>query len=559
MAVHYRGSRSNIGQTMLQPLYDFKGDIGCDVETVSLEDRTPIGAAFAIGPNDSWFFTIDSVWFPWFLLHDPRQKIVFHNAGFDVRILEDYADKPLTNNVDSCIAAQLIGLPAKLSELCFVLFGRTPRNIEDLIGKGKDQVTMLDVPIEKVAERGCMDAEDALEAWQALEHRVPVLAMDLETRFMPVALNIERKGIKIDIGKVHEHRVRLERDLIFFRMIAEGMGFNPGSSLQLAAMLEADGYKILYKKGADGKRRPKLNKEILETYYSVIPYVGLVLKYRSTQTLLTHLIKPLDDGRYIQGDRIYPRVNLNLTNSGRLSRSKPATQNLKENLRDIVVSEYRILDWDFSQIELRWAAWLWEDIAMQKVFAEGGDIHNNTREALILEGLGSVIGNTPHDQRRIAKDTNFLVTYGGDEQTMWDRKRIPIDIGKRIFEGFFKTYPGIANGIEKTKKFALANGYTETYLGRRRDMSDKLNSNSEYERGEALRALVNHVIQGSAAETMKEALYRNRDEPQFHTVHDEGLLDVDNGYQLREDTWVGVAPFETPITIKRGLNWRDVK
>ena len=541
--------------------YNYHGPVGCDVETVSLDDRTPLGAAFAISPSESFYFEINSPIFPWGILKDPSKEIIFHNAGFDIQVLEDWSGDAVTNVGDSCLLAMLLGFPGKLSQIVEILYGREPRLITDLIGTGKEQVTMAEVPVEKVAERGCLDAQEALEVWKHLhrEYSIPERALDLETRFLPVALQIQKTGIRIDKEKVHQHRLDLDRKLTFYRMVAEGIGFNPGSSQQLAIALEERGYRVIYRAGKDGKYRPRLNKEILRNYYAVEPIAQLTLQYRSTQTLLTHLIKPLDEGRYIDGDRIYPRVNLNVTDTGRISRSNPATQNITGALRDIIIpSEGNLIhDWDFSQIELRCAAYMWEDKTMQNIFARGEDVHQATADQLVAAGVGNILGDTNERRRRLAKDLNFAMLFGGDEQTLWERRRIPLDMGKKLIEGYFNKFRGIANGIEKTKEFALKNGYTETIYGRKRIEEEKLESGKEYLIADALRKLINHPIQGSAAEILKEAMWVTRDEPQFHTVHDEVLSDVRPGY-VYPGKVQSVAPFDTPITEKIGPNYKDL-
>lgn len=548
-------------------LYDYTGPIGCDVETVSLEDTRPIGVSFAINPGEGWYFSIDSPLLPWNKLADPNIPIIFHNFGFDVPVLEGYRpDITITNILDSCIAAKLLGLPAKLGELCFALFGRFPRQITDLIGTGKDTIGMDQVPEDKVAERAILDARDALEAWEYLKGKVPPKALDLELRLMPVALDMQARGIRIDRERVSQHRRRLETERNYLRTICEGLwGFNPGSSPQLAASMEADGYKVPYKRGTDGKRRPNLDKKKLKTYYSSVPKAVLTQEYRSTQSLLTNLIRPLDEGKYLTGDRIHPRVNLDIAESGRVSRSKPPTQNINRELRDIIIpgDGLELLDWDFSQIELRWAAWRWEDKNMLSVFKNppttpAGDVHQHTANDLINQGLGPTLGPTPFLQRWTAKQTNFTVLFDGDEWVLWERYQIPTSVGALLVPAFWKAYPGLAQGVKETREFAIKNGYTETYYGRRRDESDKLNSPKEFIRTEGLRALVNHIIQGSAAETLKEAMWVNKREPQTHTIHDQVLLEVPPGYN-----YLGylnkVAPFDTPVEVRKGMDWGHMK
>jgi DNA polymerase-1 len=414
---------------------------------------------------------------------------------------------------------------------------------------------MAEVPVDRVAERCNLDAIDCLEAWLKIESIIPKKAFDLEMRFLPVANKIQSLGIPIDRAAVHAHRTRLETEYNYMKMISEGsLGFNPGSTIQLAAILEGQGYVVPYKT-TEGKRRPTLNKQVLETYYSQVAIAQWVLKYRSTQTLLTHLIKPLDNGEYLIGDKIHPKINLNTVRSGRISRSVPATQNIKESLRDIIVTSdpvnNQLISQDLSQIELRLAAWMWDDKEMLKIFAAGGDIHEGTAQTLIDQGLGNILLPTP---RRVAKDINYLVLYGGDEYTMYNRKQIPMITGKKIFDAYFQTFKGIAYGIEATKEFARNNGYVETLYGRRRDESEKLGGNRK-QVAAALREMVNHVIQGSAAELNKEILIALKDEPIIHTVHDEWIADAPIGHQLPNIE--GIMPFHTPIAEGRGKTWQQ--
>lgn len=564
MNFSYYAATGTVDVTIIGRFLSFNGPLGCDVETVSLKDRTPLGAAFAINKSEAFYFPIDSPLFPWDKLQDPNIPIIFHNSGFDVTVLEKYSRVKITNYKDSCLAAKILGLPAKLSLLCEWLYGRTPRRIEELIGeKGPNQLTMAQVPQDKVAQRACLDAREALEVWNDLAPTVPQRALELDLKVLPLALDIENRGIRIDLQAVEDHKQRLLREVTSIRMLCEGQGFNPGSSPQLAAYLESLGVKVKYRTKRDAKgivrRRPMLNKEMLEVYYSRLPVIQNVLKYRRSQALLTHLIRPLSEGRYLDGDYIHPRLTMDITDSGRFSRSNPATQNMTEELRNIVIAPdgYEIVVWDFSQIELRWAAYLWDDKVMQDMFARGMDIHTGTAKRFEDLGLGHLLGSTADTMRDTAKMMNFLIIYLGDEETMWQRSRIPHDQGRALLKGYFETFKGIADGIERTKRFALKHGYTETFYGRRRSKEEDLDSGNPHLIEKALRELVNHPIQGSAAETMKEALVANQDADLFHTVHDEG-----DEYTLqgeRRTIQNNVAPFDTPIKIKRGINWRDLK
>ena len=223
----------------------YTGILGVDVETVSLDDKTLLGASFAISPDESYWFNIHSDLFPWHILEDPTRVKIFHNCGFDIGALE--AHRPglkVLNYHDSCLAAQVVGLPGKLALLCLELFGRPVRNIKELL-TSKD-MTMADVPEEKVAERCCIDARDCLEAWYHIEGMagVPREALELEEGFLPYAMGIEGRGMRIDKEAIRKHRATLERRHSFLKTYCQTeWGFNPGSSQQFAAFLDTLGIK----------------------------------------------------------------------------------------------------------------------------------------------------------------------------------------------------------------------------------------------------------------------------------------------------------------------------
>ena len=542
--------------SLVAKLLEHSGPLACDVETKSLKDTTPIGISFAISPKEAFYFRIDSDLIPWNKLANPNIPIIMHNSMFDAKVIYEYNKVKTTNIIDSCVMAQVSGLQGDLDSLCLDMFGTPLRPITDLIGKGKTAITMDQVPVDKVADRACQDTIDAFKVWNKLKDSVPIGAYSLESQFIPVALDMQRTGIRIDTDAVHRHRVRLEDRMDSLREASEdSFDFSPGSSKQLGLYLESLGYKVAKTK----KGNPKLDKEQLALHYTGVTAADIARDYRSTQTLLTHLIRPLDEGRYINNGKIYPSININVTRTGRLSRSNPAPQNIQDKLRDIVIpSDGNVIySWDFSQIELRWMAYMWEDKAMQDIFKRGLDIHEATANKLIDAGLKKLLDSLPETHRRTAKDLVFAISYLGNAKTLLTRKQIPLNIGKALIKGYYNEFPGIQAGIEEIKAFAWQHGYTETYLGRKRDESEKLYSTNKWIAEAALRELVNHVIQGSAAETLKAAMVRDASEPQFHTVHDEVLLDVEPDYDYK-NRFAMYESFDTPKTIKVGPNWKEI-
>ena len=566
--VAYLGGKEEDKIKILSRFWDYHGPIGVDVETVSLEDQTLLGAGFAINPQESYWFPVDSALFPWSILDDPGREKIFHNGGFDIKVLEDtQRNLKVSSFHDSCITAMLLGLPAKLSTLCLDLFERPERLITDILEKGQ---TMRDLPEEVVAERACLDAQDALEAWFQLnkDYPIPQDALALEEEFLPVALDIQRQGIRVDKKAIHEHKVRLEGKMDLLKAEVElDYGFNPGSTFQLAEYFRFLKLDYPIKKGNDGRYRPSLNKNILRRFYISMPAVQKTLEYRSTQTLLTHLIRKLDNGEFIEGDRIHPKMNLNVAQTGRITRSSPPTQNISHDLRNIVIPEDGevMVSWDFSQIELREAADQWDDKVLKNLFSQGYDGHDATLKQMEDMGHGGLIQEvvrltTFKNGRDVAKMINYLMMFQGDEVSIVERTGMPMDASKALIDAYFSSFQGMANGIEETKKFLKVNGYTQTRLGRRRDFTHILDEGEHFKVEEAERQGVNHPIQGTCAEYMKKALIVAHKDgiPTSHTVHDEGDFSAPVGYRfpgLSED----VTPFPAPIDVKYGPNWRDVK
>ena len=554
--------------------------IGVDVETPSLEDTSLIGAGFAFSPNESYWFDADHPMFPWYVLSDPKWVKVFHNSKFDLESLREYNPAPLNNVVDSCTLAGVLGLPPKLSSLCLKLFGREERLITDILPKGK---TMLDLPRETVAERACLDAQDALEAWWYMigNYYVPAEALNLELEFLPAAMDIEDRGIRLDLEAVDRHHRELNGKLQMLRARAQrAYGFNPGSTNQIAAFMRFVWGEEAAKKLVPMNRRtgkPKLNKEVIESIlelltttqwnkaYRVVEVtkeaLNLVLDYRSTQSL-GGLFKRLNKREYVVGDRIHPNMNMDVARSGRISRSRPATQNINYQYRDIVIPEdgEELLVWDFSQIELRDAADQWQDTAMLQAFSTGQDIHTTTAKRIEDLGYGQYLGDTKKEMRDSGKMLNFLMTYQGTGMSVAAKTGLPIDIGNLLVEAYWQSYPGLRSGADEVIKRLHRDGYTSTRLGRRRNFEDFLESGKPYLIRKAEREGVNHEIQGSCAEIMKKALIEcyKAGYPTIHTVHDEAEWSSPIGASF-EYLPNPVAPFYAPIDVERGPNWRDIK
>ena len=539
------------------------GYLAVDIESVSLDDDTPLCISFSNNSHEAYYFPWDSPLLPWHLLSNTGVWKIFQNGHFDLAIIEKYKGITTTPVVDTMIAAQLMGLQPSLYSLAQVLFGVTLTTIEDLLGKkGKNQLTMLAISEETVAKKCTQDTKFTYRTWETLHPFIPWAAFIREMEYMPVLKDMQNRGMRVDLDALEEHRVRIRKDVDYYEGIAQGMGFNPGSSQQVAAVLQSRGHFITYNRVT---KNPKLNKDMLRKYYADDFVTQLVLLYREGKILLSTFIEAIP-AKYLQGDRVFGKINQLATNSGRTSRSAPNLQNQPEEIRNIwIASEGCTLeDWDLNQIEMRILAWyiaMWTgDYTMWDVYRQNqvhlSDIHQATQDK-VEAILGRHLGKTDASRRRIAKNINFSSVYLGDEDTLNRRYGIPLDEAIAFQAAYHAAYPGFRVLVEMVKQFLHTNGYTETYLGRRRWFLDKLNSGNEYLIAAALREALNHIIQGTAAEIQKLLQIRAKDYPQINTVHDSTQFDRPHGMIIPRDMAEDLAPYRTPMEVKEGNNWRD--
>jgi DNA polymerase-1 len=555
----YHGNRQASPTLLVEILQLSKGEVGVDIETVSLEDRTPIGIAFAPNPEEAFYFPMESPALPWHILTDTRVTKIFHNGHFDVNILNAYKGIKVSNIQDTIIAGNVLGLPNSLRELSLALFNSLPpewKTIDSLLDTYKVK-SMLDLPVAEVATKCCFDARYAIKCWLKLKNKIPQKAYTNEMALMPVLANIEQRGMRIDVDRLLAHKVEIETRLEHFNIIGESWGVNFGSNLDVADALMDEGYTVQHKIATGN---PVLSKETLEQKYPNEPIAILTRDYRNTRSLLTHNIRPILN-KFLKGDRIYPEILQVIASTGRLARRKPNTQNIPVSMRDIFIASKGCYldDRDLSQIELRVLAYLvWQatgDKSMQAIFEAGGDIHAGTVQKIDAVSPNILKGDAK-EKRKTAKTLNFGLVYGGDAETL-AKQGIPIDMAKELIKTYYQAFPGVKLYKELVWQSLEINGYVETMNGKRRLLPD-IHHPSKKLREAAKREGFNGVIQGTAGDIIKEIMVRMALEPQNNSVHDEIVCEPELGTTIRRDYSQNIAPFPTPMEIKYGSNWKNV-
>ncbi|HYC78249.1 MAG TPA: DNA polymerase I, partial [Planctomycetota bacterium] len=483
-------------------------------------------------------------------LEDPRPTKCGQNAKYDVLVLRRHGTRLQGVAVDTMLASYLLEPGRRehnLDALVLDRFEVAKIKTLDLLGKGKDQLTMDLVPLEHLSEYACEDADYtrrlAVRFLPELEERgLRKLHDEVELPLLFVLADMEEAGIRVDRDLLK--RLAAEWQAAADRLadeICEAAGdpaFNPGSPKQLGELLferlkchERTGY------------RPKKTKTGWATGQEVLdelgdhPLVAKIIEWRSMSKLVSTYVAPLPE---LCGDdcRIHTSFNQAVAATGRLSSSDPNLQNIPirtEAGRRIRLaflptdSDGKLISADYSQVELRLLAHFSEDEALCEAFRAGRDIHRETAARVFGVAPEQVDAAT----RGRAKAINFGVLYGMGPQRLARETGMTLDEAKAFIERYFAAFPRIRGYLDGLKAEARRLGYAVTLFGRRRPIPD-LDSPNGMLRSQAENMAVNTPIQGSAADLIKAAMIgihrRLRDES-FRTrlvlqVHDELVFDA---------------------------------
>ncbi len=525
-----------------------------------------------------------------FFADEGRRKIA-HNAKYDITLLERNGVPVRPVLVDTMIAQWLIRPDSKslgLKPLAFEKLGLEMSPITDLIGSGKKQITMDRVSIQKALPYAAADADVTLRLSKVLLKELSSLDLEklfyeIEMPLIPVLIAMERKGILLDADYLHELADRLRTRLHELeRSIHEEVGyeFNVNSSRQLseALFVKLNLPSRGLKKTASGY--VTTSADVLERLRGVHPVVDEVLEYRQLQKLLSTYIEPLPQMVNPATGRIHTSYNQTGAETGRLSSSDPNLQNipirteLGREIRKAFVAApgHLFVGADYSQVELRILAHISGDPTMLAAFARGADIHAHTASLI----FGVPEDQVTKEQRRVAKMTNFAISYGVTGYGLAQRTGLDQDTATKFIEAYFRTYPKVKEYIERTKEFARTHGYVETLLGRRRYFPQLVSKGrvSNNIRQAAERAAINHPIQGTAADIIKIAmirLHRRLQEEGFESamilqVHDELVLEAPEKEvmavgRLVKEVMEGAYELKAPlkVDVESGPNWRDME
>lgn len=477
------------------------------------------GANFDINAVKQWFVEI----FSQDESAEVQHTFVFHNAKFDLHVLARAFDLTLqqiekANIIDTLIAAWMLSPGENGLGLDNQVMQRLQHEmipIENLIGRGKNQITFDRAPIPQATEYGAEDAVYTLRLWAPLQKQLQ--KYDYEKYFyqqeMPmlkVLYQMETVGIAVDVPSLKTLEYELQRRIENLeKEICDmaGCEFNIGSPKQLAEVLfDTLGMRQVKKRSTDAAVLEEL------FYETASPFIAAILEYRELKKMQSTYISVLPTLVNPETKRIHTSFVQWGTATGRLSSRDPNLQNipvrseLGKKIRAAFVPqdpENVILAVDYSQIELRMLAHLSGDEALIDSYRNNIDIHARTAAAI----YGVPLENVTSDMRRDAKVVNFGVLYGMTAFRLSRDLKIPMGQAKDFITGYFDMFQGVQNFIESTKANAHRDGYVETLTGRRRYIAG-IDSSDRMESQMAERMAVNTPVQGSAADLIKIAMIR---------------------------------------------------
>lgn len=522
-------------------------------------------------------------------LEDPSIKKVGHNIKFDSLVMRRYGITVRGVEMDSMVAAFLLDasrVQYGIDSLALALLNFKKVATVELIGKGKNQLTMDRVPLETITRYAAEDADIALRLADLFKEKLEALPElkklhdEVETPLIDVLAEMEFNGVAIDPAILKEQSVVLgERaEELRARIISEaGTDFNPDSTKQLADVLFN---RLKLKVVKRGKTGPSTDVEVLEKLADVHPVPRLILEYRSLVKLKNTYLDNLTDYLEKSTGRIHGSFNQTGAATGRLSMSDPNLQNIPirtdegRRIRLAFVPGDRqrnvLLTADYSQIELRLLAHFTEEPALLAAFAADEDIHR----AVAAEVFHVPLAEVTKEQRGQAKTINFGIIYGVSAYGLARRiEGLTTQAAQEFINAYNRRFPAIHQFLNKCVMDAQTHGFVKTILGRRRPLPD-ITSGVVALRNAAERMAINSVVQGSAADLIKIAMnnvYRrlNRENARSKMllqVHDELVFETPRDVVEREAAWIReemtqAMHLKVPLKVEIGYggNWQEGK
>ncbi len=520
------------------------------------------------------------------LLSNPRLKKIGQNIKYDYIVLKRAGLTLEGIDLDTMVLSYLLEPnwgKHNLNKLAATYLQVTTTPYHQVVGKGKQEVTINAVPIDKVAPYACQDADLTLQLSTILWPKVKEAGLDklyreIELPLIPVLADMEMWGVKIDDQALKELSAELQSELNSLQQKIFsicGQQFNLNSSQQLA-------YILFEKMNLPPSKRTKITKgystsfAILQELASHYPIAKYALEYRQLAKLKSTYADALPLLINPQTGRIHTSYNQTVTATGRLSSSDPNLQNipvrgeLGRRFRQAFIPEdkHLLLSADYSQIELRILAHLSEDPSLLETFIKDRDVHQETAAKVFPNMLLS-----PEEKRRRAKIINFSIIYGASAYSLAKELETSPANAQLFIDLYFQKYPKVKKFLEQSVSQAKEKGCSITLLGRKRQVPELRHKDKTTQQA-GRRIALNTPIQGTAADLIKKAMIdiwraikkRKLKSKMILQVHDELVFEVpDEEKEILEkivkEKMEGVYPLKVPLKVHLGwgINWAEAK
>lgn len=568
-------------------------EVCIDTETTDIKPLKAelVGVGFCIEEKKAWYVPVNGnlglqkvLGALKALCENPAIGFYGHNIKYDLHVLENHGISIANICFDTILASYVLNAHQRqhsLDALSLEYFGKVKISIQELIGKGKNVISMRDVPIDQVGRYCCEDVDYTLRLKSLLEAKLKErnltnILMNIELPLLRILAKMERKGIYIDIPYLKQMSVEITQ---LIKAVEEDVFSMAGESFNLNSPKQMS--EILFTKL--GIRAPKktatglsTNADVLESLKDSYPIAGKILEYRTLEKLRSTYIDTLPDEVLPSTQRIHCNFNQSVAATGRLSSQDPNLQNIpiRTELGKKIRAAFRpqkqgwsFLSADYSQIELRLLAHLSGDPMLIDAFIHKEDVHRRTAASI----LGIPLDQVTSQQRYQAKAVNFGVIYG--QQAFGLSKELGIDFkdAAKFIELYFNRYKRVKEYIEERKIEARQTGKAVTMTGRERAIPEITSKNGML-RSVAERLAVNTPLQGTSADLIKLAMLEvDRKLAQeglrgymILQIHDELLFEFPDEEaealqrlvkKAMEGVWKLKVPLEVNLTI--GKNWAE--
>lgn len=563
-------------------------EICVDTETTDIRPMRAklVGVGLCVHPGKAWYIPLKErlleILRP--LFANPHIAFCGHNIKYDAHVLLNEGIPIVNLAFDTMLASYLLTPQNQrhgLDQLSLEKFGKVKIPISDLLGKGKKQVTMAEVPIEQVTTYCCEDVDYTCRLKELFKkdlekEKLMDLFTEIEMPLLPILLKMERTGIFVDKEKLAKMSEELRLQLGHLEKEIYGLAgeeFNISSPKQLSSILFEKLGLPAPKKTATGF---STSADVLESLQESSPIVQKILDYRGLEKLRSTYVDALPEQIHPETGRVHCTFNQFVAATGRLSCQDPNLQNIpirsKEGrkIRAAFRPEqphWSFLAGDYSQIELRLLAHLSEDPSLIKAFQEGEDIHVFTASEVFNVPLKEV---TPIMRQR-AKAVNFGVIYGQQAFGLSQGLAIDMKEASAFIKTYFDRYKRVKEFLESCKESARKTGRSVTMTGRLRPIPE-INSPNPILRAASERLAINTPLQGTAADLIKLAMIEVDMILQRHPslgvmllqIHDELLFETPDSQAetlgiLVKNAMEQVFTLKVPLVvdISIGKNWEE--